>query len=304
MKRDIKKTPIVSGRDFEMPFSSSILATSLEAIGLNFAASQEIAEKIRAELIKKKIKVIPRKKLRNMIYEEIKESGDKRTADKYIKFRKIMALDKPLIILMGGSTGSGKNTVSVEIAHRLDITTVITSDIIREIMRSLFTEGILPLIHSSSYLAYKNLWMPIEEEKDQRIIAFREQALRVSVGIRGIIKRCINEKTSIIINGVHVLPDIISENEYKNANIIKVFLYVDGEEEHKERFYMRGKSSQQRSADRYLENFDTIRIIQDYVVREAKKQNYLCINNLDSRRTAIEIINNIIEKVSKKELIN
>ena len=296
-------TTEIAGSDFVLPFSRVILANSLETIGIDFYKAHERAQKIDNGFNKQGLKRITRGELRDRVFEHLKKDINEETALKYLKFRKIMALKKPLIILLGGSTGSGKDTVSMELAHRLDIMTVITTDIIREIMRSLFSDEILPMIHTSSYLAYKKLWIPLEKGKNYQTVAYREQSLRVNAGIRSIIKRSIKENTTLIINGVHILPDIIKYDEFKDANLIKIFIYVKNKSAHKERFYIRGMSSEGRDAAKYIDNFNTIREIQKYIINRSKKLQYLCINNCDSKETALIIINHIINEVSKRESI-
>ena len=42
----------------------------------------------------------------------------------------------PVIVLIGGTTGTGKSTVASEVAYRLGITRVTSTDFIRETMRA------------------------------------------------------------------------------------------------------------------------------------------------------------------------
>ncbi len=287
----------IVGKDLRLPFSIHVLASSLTTIGIKFNNAYDIASQVRGRLKKKKQKKINRDQLRYIVASELEKKLGKNISQRYLKFRKIMGLEKPLIILLGGSTGSGKSTVSVEMAQRLDITSMLTTDIVREIMRSLFSNDILPMIHTSSYLAFEKFWVPVQESKNQKIIAFREQALRVNSGVKSIIRRSIVEKTSLIINGVHILPELIDEADFPGANIIKAFIYVEDEKEHKNRFYMRGRSTEDRAADKYLKNLDAIRMIQKYIIDGAKKRNYPCFDNMNSVKTTKKVVNTIINKI-------
>ena len=55
--------------------------------------------------------------------------------------------------MIGGGTGSGKSSVATEVAHRLGITRVTSTDVIRHTMRAFFSEQFMPTIHYSSFEA-------------------------------------------------------------------------------------------------------------------------------------------------------
>ena len=67
--------------------------------------------------------------------------------------------------------------------------------------------------------------------------AFREQAVRVGVGVRAMIERTIEEHVNLVIDGVHLLPDLIDLNAYKDqATFIWMILYLDDKKQYAERF--------------------------------------------------------------------
>ena len=59
----------------------------------------------------------------------------------------------PLVLLVGGATGTGKSTVATEVAHRLGITRVTSTDFIRQTIRAFFSETRMPSVHYSSFEA-------------------------------------------------------------------------------------------------------------------------------------------------------
>ena len=65
----------------------------------------------------------------------------------------LQSLDVPIVLLIGGSTGTGKSTVAAEVAHRLGITRVASTDFIRQTMRAFFSPEFMPTIHFSSFEA-------------------------------------------------------------------------------------------------------------------------------------------------------
>ena len=62
-------------------------------------------------------------------------------------------LELPLLVLVGGATGTGKSTVATEVAHRLGITRVTSTDVVRQTMRAFFSAEFMPSIHYSSFEA-------------------------------------------------------------------------------------------------------------------------------------------------------
>src|SRR5450756_2098049 len=72
--------------------------------------------------------------------------------DIYRKWQSIENLDRPIIILMGGATGVGKSTVATMLAARFGITRQVSTDVIREVMRSLFAPELMPALYNSCLL--------------------------------------------------------------------------------------------------------------------------------------------------------
>lgn len=294
------KKPLVIGDYYSLPFSRGILARSLEVVGTAPDVSYSIATDIQDRLVKENIKKISRDRLREITYNQLKTHAEADKAEKFIRFRKIKKnINKPLIILLGGSTGSGKSTISVDLAHRLDITTVITTDIIREIMRSMISPKLMPSLHQSSYTGWKKLDIPVET--DHVILGFKQQAAKINVGVKGIIERAVGERRPVIINGVHLLPNLLRPRDFPQANIFMAFTYIQDEEEHKQRFHYRDQSGEYRKASRYIKYFPQIRQIQDHVIQEARKMDIPCMDNMNMRLTSQWIIDQIIERFSDED---
>ena len=135
--------------------------------------------------------------------------------DIYRKWQSLGNLDRPIIILMGGATGVGKSTVATMLAARFGITRQVSTDVIREVMRSLFAQELMPALYSSSFNAFEALRIPLPRTTDKVIVGFLEQAAMVWVGIRALIERAILERTNFIVEGAHVVPGIIDPQFFK-----------------------------------------------------------------------------------------
>ena len=94
--------------------------------------------------------------------------------------------------------------------------------------------------------------MPKTLDKSNRLIGgFCLQAQQVSVGVKAVVDRAIKEKTSMIIEGVHLLPymqQILKEGKNR-AYHIPITLSLMNEKHHKDRFFERDKHNEFRKKD-------------------------------------------------------
>ncbi len=284
------------------PFSRGILAQSLLAAGLSPDIAHDVAEKMAADLSERGVKNIIRDQLRRLTYQMLHTKFGKRYARHYLIWRTLKGPDQPLILLFCGATGTGKSSLSVEIAHRLGITRVIGTDTIREIMREMFSRQLMPSVHESSYAVWKTLVRPFSDRVDPVLTAFQEQTQRVNVGVHAIMRRAITENLSMIIEGVHLLPESVPSEFSSEAIIIQILICTCQEELHRNRFINRSQETTERSSQKYLENFESIRKIQDALITKAEENNIFLVDNVDFDDTVSKIIQFLTKRMG--ELVN
>ena len=285
----------VDGKQYKEPFSKGILSRSLNVADLGTERAHKIASDIEADLIKKNITEISSCDLANEVLNHLK-SIDPIIAQKYRNWRSLRTSKKPLIILIGGASGVGTSSMAFELASRLRLKNLISTDMIREVMRKIISKDLSPVIHKSSFDAYESLRTP-SIRIDSVVEGFISHVDVVNVGVEAIIERSVKEGISTIIEGVHIVPGFIKEDLLENNNIIIFTLTVDDEESHKQRFYSRCRQPWvKRSLDRYMENFPTIRKTQKFLVEQAKIHDARIINNVDINETIDIMVNDILEK--------
>ena len=288
-------TSEVDGEVYKEPFSKGILARSLNIADIGSERAHDIASDIEQELLDKNISEIPSYDLAEVILQHL-ESIDPVIAKKYKNWRSLRNSQKPLIILIGGASGVGTSSMAFELANRLRLKNLISTDMIREVMRKIVSKDLSPVIHKSSFDAYESIRTP-SIRIDNVIEGFISHVDVVNVGIEAIIERSVKEGISTIIEGVHVVPGFIREDLMENNNIIIFTLTVEDEESHKQRFYSRCRQPWvKRSLDRYMDNFDTIRKTQKFLVEQAKIHDSRIINNVDINRTIDIMVNDILDK--------
>ncbi|KPL02702.1 MAG: hypothetical protein AMK75_02380 [Planctomycetes bacterium SM23_65] len=218
-RRQVPSTiSVISGRE-HVPFSKGILSRSIRATGVQADKAYQVSRQIEESLLRTHSHELTSPELRRLAYREIARICGRDAAERYLVWRSFTLLEKPLVIAIGGTAAAGKSTLAVELAHRLGITNVVGSDSIREIMRTMFSDDLLPLLHRSSYSAHESFTAPHRGGGDPVIEAFHEQVLRVSVGIRGMLRRAAAENEHMIIHGVHVLPEILQPENFPNLNV-------------------------------------------------------------------------------------
>ena len=285
----------VDGKKYKEPFSKGIMSRSLNVADIGIERAHEIASDIEANLIKKDVSEISSFDLANVVLNHL-ESIDSNIAIKYKNWRSLRTSQKPLIILIGGASGVGTSSMAFELASRLRLKNLISTDMIREVMRKIVSKELSPVIHKSSFDAFEAIRTP-SIRIDSVIEGFISHVDVVNVGIEAIIERSAKEGISTIIEGVHIVPGFIRKDLIENNNIIMFTLTVDDEESHKQRFYSRCRQPWvKRSLDRYMENFGTIRKTQRFLVEQAKIHDTSIINNVEINDTIERMVDEILEK--------
>ena len=186
------------------------------------------------------------------------------------RYRDLQDLDLPVILLVGGGTGTGKSTVATEVAYRLGITRVTSTDFIRQTMRAFFAEEFMPSVHYSSFEAGLGLSKAEEEESgDAALLGFLDQTRNVLVGVEAAIQRALDEGWSMVLEGVHLVPGMV-RGELDGALVVHCVLAIATR---RSTARTSGSATPPRTAsapiDNYLAGLPEIRLIQEYVLERA-----------------------------------
>ena len=295
---------VISDDKHGLPYSKGLMASALMATGLSPSRSYEIASTIEGILIDKGRLSIKVDELRELVYNVLLSHEGKSYADKYKRWQLLLDIDRPIIILIGGTTGVGKSTIATAIANRLGITHTVATDSLREVLRAVLSKELVPPLHMSSYTAWKVLNHPYD--KDPLIAGFREQVKIVSVGIKAVVDRAIKEGQNIVVEGIHIVPGFVHSSVCEKAFVVPMVITVDDEDLHRSHFYIRELQTEgSRPFERYRENFDSIRKIGEYIKSLALDYDIPIIpsHNLDLTITAVmeEILNQVLGPVEEAE---
>lgn len=278
----------------KIPFSRGILTRSITSAGVDVGVAYSIAAEIVKELERKKTKIITKEDIRKMTYKKLLDHGLKDAARRYLFWHELRKLKYPMIILLGGATGVGKSTLATELAFRLGIRTILGTDTVREVMRKIISKELLPSIHTSSFLAWKEL-RNLPKDVDPLIYGFESQVRYVTVGINAVVERSYREGFNTIIEGIHLVPGYVSLNDRSFMYLIT----VKNSEALEARFYERARYSL-RPAEYYVKNIDNIMHIQEYLIEKAKEYGIPIIENIELEQSINSIMNNLMEEIPKR----
>ena len=270
------------------PFSKGLLATSLAITGLPLEKRYEIVREIDREL--DRVEVVHSREIQQRVQQKLQERGLQREEKFYRVTRQLPRLEKPLFILLGGTAGIGKSTLSVELAHRLDINRIIETDTVREIMRNMVSAELVPSLYQSSFNTDETVKADLVN--DPLIYGFNQQVNVVSTGVKPVIDRGVEEGVNSIVDGVHVVPGYLGMTDRDDCHTFQYVLEVPDEAEHARRFQTRANTSN-RNAERYLENLADIRTLQEYIVEEGKRNGATIITNENMEQTIEEIMDDV-----------
>lgn len=286
------------------PFSHIEHRRSLTSTGLSTDKASFITQSLYQQLADSMQEEVQSDYIGKITYEELKRQFGKEAAKRYLVWIDYKRGSRPLILLIGGTTGCGKSTIATEVAHRLGIIRTQSTDMLREVMRMLIPERLLPALHTSSFNAWRK--MPsIKEVKEiteeLMINGYLHQSELLSVPCEAVVHRALNERVSLIVEGVHIHPALTDRfKQVENAVIVPIMLAVLKQDKLKLQLKGRGVTSPKRSEEsKYLTNFECIWLLQSYLLSEADNSTMHIIENNDKEKTTDRVMRSIIEVLQK-----
>jgi 2-phosphoglycerate kinase len=296
------KTPqiVITDREPGLPFSKGLLASQVMVTGLSPVRAYEVADAVEDRLLEAARTSVTSQEVSDVAFQTIREIAGERYATNFDRWREVELLDVPLVILIGGATGVGKSTVATQLAARFGIVRVVATDAIREVMRSMLSPELMPTLHISSFEADRALREPPTKAADALILGFREQTAAVAVGINALIERAALERTSIVIEGAHVVPGFFDTDSYADRVLaVPCVLGVEDEEHHLTHFASREDAVAARPAARYATGFDNIRRLQRYVKSQALSHGVPVVPNYSFDQALSAVIDLVMERATQ-----
>jgi len=286
--------PLPLGGGEGLPYSRGLMARSLMAAGVAAHRAYALATRVGDELAERGSEEIEIARLEELAVDVLGEREGHESIQRLRRYHELRELDLPILVFIGGATGTGKSTVATELAYRFGITRVTSTDFIRQTMRAFFSSDFMPAVHQSSF----EVGDAYPDEEDPLEFGFMSQSRNVLVGARASSERALEEGWSLVLEGVHLVPGLVELPPPDRAVSVFVVLSIEDEEEHARHFRYRDEDSD-RPESRYLERFDDIRILQEIIVERAHAEGVPVIENDDADRAARTVADLVLDAADR-----
>jgi 2-phosphoglycerate kinase len=282
----------------EPPYSKTMLTRALTAVGLPTTRAYELALRVEQDLALYGDAALELEHLEDLARSVVGEEEGTAAVRKLRLYREFRRLDLPIVVMIGGGTGSGKSSVATEVAHRLGITRVTSTDVIRHTMRAFFSEQFMPTIHYSSFEAGRA--HRADEDGNQVLAGFLDQTRNVLVGMGAVIERALAERWSIVLEGVHLVPGLLPPID--GALTIHCVLQIEDPDAHAAHFWIRDATSEGlRPVQRYIDALDDIRLIQSAIVERARRHDVPVLENRNIEWTITAVMDLVLSSVETRQ---
>ena len=152
-------TTVTSQGGQATPYSAPQYRRCLETIGLDQDEARALMDDVRKQLTAKNITEITSQHLAHLAYRYLRKSPElgPAVAHRWLVWIDFVRSGRPLIFLIGGTAGSGKSTIATALANRLEIVRMQSTDMLREVMRTIIPRRLLPVLHTSSFTTWTAL---------------------------------------------------------------------------------------------------------------------------------------------------
>jgi 2-phosphoglycerate kinase len=277
------------------PLTKGQLARILETCGVPPNLSGALAVRVLCEVVKQRRAKISASRLMRLVTAQLAPDVG---VSVLRRFRAWMAFKRsrlPLVVLIGGTSGTGKSTVAAQCSLHLDIHRTQSTDILREALRGLISADDAPELHRSSFQSAAT------GATDPALVrqGFLDQADWLSGAVDGVVQRSIKERSSTIVEGVHILPGTHRRYLDAPAVVVPVLLAVPQSESLKTRYTQRERGAPDRPGGSYLRHFGAIWDLQRFLVQRAKQHRVPVLVNARPERTLLQLLEVIADAVEK-----
>jgi 2-phosphoglycerate kinase len=284
-----------------LPFSKGLMASSILATGVETDIAYRLAAGIELELRSQRHSEIAANELAELAADMITREVGPEIAERYRGWRRAKRTGRPVFLAMSGAPGVGKSTIATRLALRLGITRIVTTDTIREVLRTVIPETVLPELHVSTYEPTVN-----ESHGSAALASFQRQAGAVGAATAAVARRLAAECRSAIFEGVHLLPGHLREqldNHPSNPVVVEILLTLDDEDLHAAHLTCRLDDEPARGGERHMNHFREIRKIQSMLCEMAHEAGTATFDISNPEYLTQRVVDQVVAQAGAAETI-
>jgi len=266
----------------------------LMCAGLNHEDSIKVNQRVQ-----RKCRTINYSELRKRTLRFLQSSALDRVKQGYIRWERIYRDHIPFSILLIGTTGTGKTAISNELSKFLINPSVLSTDMLREILAKCLRAPEAKLLGSPSY----RVWEEVEDgssNEESVIKAYRQQNALVSIAIDALLRWALDTGRIIVLEGVNI--EISNYRKKRDSNIFEFVTVVKSPNKLmqflKKRYFE--TPNFWTSITTYEKYFQQIRCIQQFLIEKAKKEDIPIIENRNVEVSARKILKYIEETIDNR----
>jgi 2-phosphoglycerate kinase len=279
-----------------LPFSRGILASSLLSTGIATEEAYRLASVVQARLLEFGAGSIDAEQLVAMIRQILVDEEPDGTAERWLAWRTAKRSGRPVVVVFSGAPGVGKSTVAARMAVRFGISSVITSDSIRDVLRTVIPVSVLPELHRSTFEL-------VGAEGPAQFSDFDRQAFAVANATVAVAQRLAAERRSAVLEGVHLLPGLIGKALASHSSrpiVIERLIVERSDDAHKAKLERRAISQPLRLGARHVADIGRIRAIQSHLQASAVASGTPTLETESLAMATHEIVDEIARTVERE----
>ncbi len=288
-------------RDADIPFPLSVIRGRLRLSGLPDMRASDIEQDVVSKL--SSIVNPTEEILLNLVRNSLESSHDSirddfETLTKYEEMRRESHDIPPIVVVLEGASANGKSIIALELVHDLVATRFISSDTVRQVLRSILNEEEYPELYCHTYQAHLHRQTGIEE-LDPVVRGYLAQCDIITPHITKMTERILSEGASGVVEGVHIIP---GELQKLSPGVIEVLIHPN-DETHKMMFLNKHHTGKLRTVSKDIETrereYEGTKAIQRYMMKRAQDANLSIVEMNTFDEATIDISRIIVTTIGK-----